>query len=142
MPSFTRVELEGFRGGTIPELIGPNTRLLFVGFNPGLRSVAVQAPFALRSNRFWPTLHQAGFTERLLAPSEEHELLAAGFGITNVFPRASASAEALSREDYRVGSASLRRKLARYRPRLIAFLGIGAYRITAERPGEIGRAHV
>ena len=133
----TRAELEAANGRRVADLIAPDLRVLFCGINPSLYSAVVGHHFARPGNRFWPTLYRAGFTERLLAPSEERELLAAGFGITNVFPRASASAQTLSREDYRVGSAGLRRKLARYRPRLIAFLGIGAYRITAERPGAV-----
>ncbi len=70
MPTFSRAQLETFRGGTTPDLIGPGTRLLFVGFNPGLRSVAVQAPFSLRSNRFWPTLYRAGILDHVVDASQ------------------------------------------------------------------------
>jgi double-stranded uracil-DNA glycosylase len=126
-------ELAAAQGRRVPDLIAPNLRVLFCGINPSLYSAVVGHHFARPGNRFWPTLHRAGFTERLLQPSEEHELLALGFGITNVFSRASASAASLSPEDYRQGSKSLRRKLQRYRPRIIAFLGIGAYRIAAGR---------
>jgi hypothetical protein len=59
-----RDDLTAYRGGTLPDLAGPGMRLLFVGYNPGLRSVAVQAPFSLRSNRFWPALFAAGILDR------------------------------------------------------------------------------
>ena len=134
-PRPTRAELEAANGQRVPDLIAPDLRVLFCGINPSLYSAVVGHHFARPGNRFWPVLHRAGFTARLLAPSEERELLERGIGITNVFSRASASAETLSPEDYRVGSASLRRKLGRYRPRVVAFLGLGAYRIAAGRPG-------
>jgi double-stranded uracil-DNA glycosylase len=133
----TRAELEAAAGRRVPDLIAPDLRVLFCGINPSLYSAVVGHHFARPGNRFWPTLHGAGFTDRQLRPSEEGELLALGIGITNVFPRASASADTLSADDYRVGSASLRRKLVRYRPRLVAFLGLGAYRIAAGRPDAV-----
>lgn len=133
----TRAELEAAAGQRVPDLIAEDLRVLFCGINPSLYSAVVGHHFARPGNRFWPTIHRAGFTERELKPSEEAELLARGIGITNVFPKASASADALSPEDYRVGSAGLRRKLVRYRPRLLAFLGLGAYRIAAGRPDAV-----
>src|SRR3954452_5496207 len=92
----TGAEIAAARGKTVPDLIAPGLRVLFCGINPSLYSAAVGHHFARPGNRFWPTLHRAGFTERLLLPSEERELLARGIGITNVFPRASASADTLS----------------------------------------------
>jgi TDG/mug DNA glycosylase family protein len=118
----------------VPDLIAPGLAVLFCGINPSLYSAVVGHHFARPGNRFWPTIHRAGFTDRLLRPNEERELLALGIGITNVCPGASASAESLSAADYASGGASLRRKLRRYRPRAIAFLGLGAYRIAAGEP--------
>ena len=136
-PRPTRAELEAANGRRVPDLIAPELRVLFCGINPSLYSAVVGHHFARPGNRFWPTLHRAGFTDRLLAPSDERELLARGIGITNVFSKASASADTLSLEDYRVGSASLRRKLGRYRPRIVAFLGLGAYRVVARQPDAV-----
>lgn len=114
--------------------------MLFCGINPSLYSAAVGHHFARPGNRFWPAIHGAGFTSELLPPARERELLQAGIGITNVVPTATASADELSREEYRRGVDALRRKLRRYRPRTIAFLGIGAYRIASGRPrATIGR---
>jgi TDG/mug DNA glycosylase family protein len=126
--------LSAAHGREVRDLIAPDLRVLFCGINPSLYSAAVGHHFARPGNRFWRTLHQAGFTERLLLPSEEAELLERGIGITNVFPKASASADSLTLDDYRWGEAQLRRKLARYRPRVVAFLGLGAYRIAAREP--------
>jgi TDG/mug DNA glycosylase family protein len=133
----TRAELDAATGRRVPDLIAPDLHVLFCGINPSLYSAVVGHHFARPGNRFWPTLHRAGFTERQLSPSEEGELLARGIGITNVIARASASADTLSADDYRVGSASLRRKLRRYRPRVVAFLGLGAYRVAAGRPDAV-----
>jgi len=121
-------------------LIRPGLDVLFCGINPSLYSAAVQHHFARPGNRFWRTLHAAGFTDRVLLPSEQAELLASGIGLTNVVSRASASADELTREDYRRGCGSLRRKLLRYRPRIIAFLGLGAYRLASGQPqAAVGR---
>lgn len=136
----TAAELAAAHGRTVPDLIRPGLDVLFCGINPSLYSAVVRFHFARPGNRFWRTLHAAGFTERVLSPREQEELLDAGIGLTNVVARASASAEELAPDDYRRGRAILRRKLARYRPRVIAFLGLGAYRIVADQPlARVGR---
>jgi double-stranded uracil-DNA glycosylase len=119
----------------MPDLIAPELRVLFCGINPSLYSVAVGHHFARPGNRFWPALHRAGFTERLLRPDEERELLARGIGITNVVNRATASAAELAREEYRTGARALARKICRLRPATLAFVGVEAYRLAAGRPG-------
>ena len=80
----------------VPDVICPGLRVLFCGINPGLYSAATGHHFARPGNRFWPALHAAGFTERVLAPHEEPRLLERGYGITNVVARASATAAELS----------------------------------------------
>ncbi len=121
-------------GKTVRDVIAPRLRILFCGINPGLYTAAVGHHFARPGNRFWPTLCRAGFTNRLLSPFEERELLDRGFGITNVVARATASAEEISKEELREGARILQRKARRYRPRMIAVLGMGAYRGAFERP--------
>jgi TDG/mug DNA glycosylase family protein len=136
----TAAELAAAHGRKVPDLIRPELDVLFCGINPSLYSAVVQRHFARPGNRFWRTLQAAGFTERLLSPWDQEELLEAGIGLTNVVARASASADELGPEDYRRGRAILRRKLARCRPRVIAFLGLGAYRIVAQQPqARVGR---
>ncbi|MEO6115682.1 MAG: uracil-DNA glycosylase family protein, partial [Pseudolysinimonas sp.] len=99
LPTFTRAQLDAFRGGTLPDTVGPGTRLLFVGFNPGLRSVAVQAPFSLRSNRFWSTLYRAGILDHVVDASEgmdaadRAQIIARGVGLTSLVRRATARAD-------------------------------------------------
>jgi TDG/mug DNA glycosylase family protein len=108
-------------------VIGPGLSVLFVGINPGLYSAATGHHFARPGNRFWPALHAAGFTPRLLHPSEQRELLKAGFGITNLVNRGTATADELHPAEFAAGRTRLAAKVRRYRPRTVAFLGVGAY---------------
>lgn len=121
-------------GRAVPDLIAPHLRVLFCGINPGLYSAATGHHFARPGNRFWPALYAGGFTERVLAPWEEHLLLPEGYGITNLVQRATAGAAELSTTELIAGRHRLERKLRRYRPRWIAVLGIGAYRGGFDRP--------
>ncbi|MST34553.1 mismatch-specific DNA-glycosylase, partial [Acidimicrobiaceae bacterium USS-CC1] len=82
--------------GPVPDLLGPGLSVLFCGINPGLRSAELGLHFARPGNRFWKVLHQAGFTDRLLDPAEQAVLPSLGIGITNLVPRASAAADALT----------------------------------------------
>src|SRR5204862_6170060 len=91
----TKEQLAKAKGTTVPDVIAPNLRVLFAGINPGLYTAAVGHHFARPGNRFWPALHQSGFTERLLSPFAERELLLDGVGITNVVRHATASAAEL-----------------------------------------------
>jgi TDG/mug DNA glycosylase family protein len=115
-------------------LIAPDLAVLFCGINPGLYSAATRHHFARPGNRFWRALHAAGFTARVLSAWDESELLASGCGITNLVARATASADQLTRDELIGGRDRLARKAARYRPRWIAVVGIGAYRIAFGRP--------
>lgn len=130
----TRAQLIAAAGRTVPDVIADGLRVLFCGINPGLYTAAVGHHFARPGNRFWPTLHAAGFTPRLFAPSEERELLALGYGITNVAPRATARADELSAEELAAGGRALVAKVRRRHPRVLAVLGVGAYRTAFARP--------
>src|SRR5256884_9983571 len=103
----TPADLAAARGATVADVIAPDLRILFCGINPSLYSAAVGHHFARPGNRFWKTLHLAGFTERQLSPFEEHELLDRGVGITNIVHRATASASELSVEELRAGALRL-----------------------------------
>lgn len=131
----TRAELLAAAGKTIPDVIGPKLRVLFCGINPGLYSAATGHHFARPGNRFWPALHAAGFSKHLLHPSEERLLLASGYGITNLVARSSAAADELAPEEFVAGRRRLAAKVRRYRPRMVAVLGVGAYRLAFGRPG-------
>jgi double-stranded uracil-DNA glycosylase len=130
----TKDDLRAAVDKTVPDIIATGLRVLFCGINPGLYTAAVGHHFARPGNRFWPTLFAAGFTPRQFAPSEERELLALGYGITNVVARASAAADDLSREELHAGGRILVAKVKRYRPAILAVLGVGAYRTAFERP--------
>jgi len=121
-------------GKTVPDVIAPNLRVLFCGINPGLYTAAVGHHFARPGNRFWPALHQSGFTDRLLSPFEERELLKLGLGISNVVPHATVSASELTKQDFISGGRALATKVKRYRPRIVAILGVGAYRDAFAQP--------
>jgi len=118
----------------VPDVIAPNLRVLFCGINPGLYTAAVGHHFARPGNRFWPALFAAGFTDRLVSPFDELELLERGYGVTNVVMRATATAEELTREELRAGGKRLVRKVRRYRPAFLAVLGLGAYRAAWDQP--------
>ncbi len=130
----TRQQIAAAEGAHVPDVIAPGLAVLFCGINPGLYSGAVGHHFARPGNRLWPALHRSGFTTRQLSPFEEHVLLEVGCGITNLVARATATADKLRPEELRAGSATLARKVRRYRPRWVAFLGLGAYRTAFGRP--------
>ena len=112
----------------MPDVIAADLRVLFCGINPGLYTAAVGHHFARPGNRFWPALFAAGFTDRLMSPFDERELLKLGFGVTNVVMRATATADELTRDELRAGGKRLVAKVRRYRPAFLAILGLGAYR--------------
>jgi len=130
----TAADLRAARRRTVPDLIAPNLRVLFVGINPGLYSGAVGHHFARPGNRFWKVLAAAGFTEGVLSPFDERLLLERGFGITNIVRRTTAAADELSAEELTRGARRLRAKVARRRPGVVAFLGLQAYRVALGRP--------
>jgi TDG/mug DNA glycosylase family protein len=146
----TKQQLIDAEGKTIPDVIAPGLRVLFCGINPGLYTAAVGHHFARPGNRFWPALHQSGFTDRLLSPFAERELLQLGIGVTNVVSRATATAAELTRDDFIKGGKSLAAKVRRYSPRIVAVLGVGAYRVAfahpkaviGEQPEGVGEARI
>ncbi|HEX4191347.1 MAG TPA: mismatch-specific DNA-glycosylase [Marmoricola sp.] len=136
----TRADLDGYRGRTLPDLVGTPTRLLFVGFNPGLRSVAVRAHFGGGSNRFYPALHAAGITDHRIdasagfGPEDLRHLQERGIGITSLVGGATARADQLSGAELVAGAAALAARVAADPPAVVAILGITAYRSAFERP--------
>ena len=136
----TREQILAAEGKTVPDVIERDLLILFCGINPGLYTAAVGHHFARPGNRFWPVLFAAGFTDRLLSPFQERELLHSGFGITNVVARATASADALTRKEVVAGGLELQEKVRRYQPKILAILGLGAYRTAFKEPNAgVGR---
>ncbi len=130
----TAADLQAARNRTIRDVIAPDLDVLFCGINPGLYSGATGLHFARPGNRFWPALAAAGLTPRQLAPDERQELLACGLGITNLVARTTATAAELSTDELRAGRLRLERKVRRYHPRMVAIVGVGAYRTAFDRP--------
>jgi TDG/mug DNA glycosylase family protein len=119
---------------TIPDLLGPDLRLLFCGINPGQLSADTGLHFARAGNRFWKLLHAGGFTETVLDPAEQAGLPALGIGITNLVERATVAASELSRQELRAGAVNLEAKVSALRPTCVAVLGLQAYRTAFARP--------
>ena len=115
-------------------LVAPGLTLLFVGINPSLRSQEVGHHFARPGNRFWPALHAAGITPRRLRPEEDGQLPALGVGVTNIASRGTRAASELSVEELRAGARELEATVAAHAPRLVAIVGVTAYRTAWERP--------
>jgi double-stranded uracil-DNA glycosylase len=144
---FSREELERFRDQEVPDLVGDEPpRLVFVGINPGLWTAATQTHFAHPGNRFYPALHLAGLTDRLLdraaglTDEDRQHLTGRGIAITNLVARATAKASELTREELRAGGAALLARLDRWRPAVVAVAGVTAYRTAFGRPkAQLGR---
>ena len=137
---FSRDELQSFADTTVPDLIGPHVRLLFVGINPGLWTAATQSHFSSPSNRFYPALYAAGIIERRIERGATHtdadrrHLVERGRGISNVAHRATAKASELSKDELRSGGLELRRTVRSARPAVVAIAGITAYRTAFSNP--------
>lgn len=130
----TKEDLRDARRRTTEDLIDDHLKVLFCGINPGIWSGATGFHFAKPGNRFWKALYLGGFTDRVLHPSEEHELLENGFGITSFCKRTTARADELTTEEFVEGGKLLVKKIERYKPRFLAVLGIGAYRAAFGQP--------
>ena len=130
----TKAELLAAYGKSIRDIIAPRLKVLFVGINPGLYSGAVGHHFARPGNRFWPALHKAGFTSHQLSPIEERDLLKRGYGITNIVDFSTAAADELDAQELVKGGKRLTAKLKRYRPRIVAILGLKAFRLAFGQP--------
>jgi len=130
-------ELAAARNRTIPDVLPPPgapLRVLFCGINPSLYSAATGWHFARPGNRFWPALHLSGFTPRRLDPAEQDLLAGYGLGITNLVARATAQASELGPAELRAGGERLAALIAARRPRVLAVVGVTAYRTAFARP--------
>lgn len=130
----TKEDLRDATNRTTEDLIDYNLKILFCGINPGIWSGATGFHFAKPGNRFWKALHFGGFTDRVLHPSEEHELLENGYGITSFCKRTTARADELTIEEYVEGGKVLTKKIRKFKPQMLAVLGIGAYRTAFQNP--------
>jgi G:T/U-mismatch repair DNA glycosylase len=113
---------------TLRDRVRRPVRVLFVGINPGLRSAQIDHHFAGYSNRFWKLLHESGLVPEPIGTEDDDRLPEWGYGITNLVPRATAGIDCLTRDDYVAGEVALRRKVMRWKPEIVAFVGLTVYR--------------
>lgn len=108
--------------------IRPGCKVLFVGINPGIRSAETGHHFAGYSNRFWKLLYDARLVPEPVDFRSDDRLPEWGFGVTNLVARETPGMSTLSREECIAGTAILRRKIRRYKPRTVALVGVSVYR--------------
>jgi TDG/mug DNA glycosylase family protein len=137
---FTQAELQTFRNASVPDLVGPELKLLFVGINPGLWTAATQTHFAHPGNRFYPALRLAGIVDRDLdrgRPMTDQDrayLITRGIGITNLVNRATVRASELAPTELTAGRTRLEEFVALHHPVIVAIAGVTAYRVAFGRP--------
>src|SRR5918994_439602 len=132
--SFTKSR--GLENRLLKDRIRSDVRVLFVGINPGLRSAATGHHFAGYSNRFWKLLYESGLVPEPITYEDDDRLPQWGFGITNIVPRATAGIDELKPEDYRAGALLLLKKIRRYKPKVVALVGVTVWRALLEALGE------
>ncbi|PUA82413.1 mismatch-specific DNA-glycosylase [Nocardioides currus] len=156
MARFTRAELESFRDAEVPDLLGPDVRLLFVGINPGLWTAATQTHFAHPVNRFYPALLAAGIIDHPIDAAtgmdddDRAYFRSRGLGITNLVRRATIRADELTADELRAGGERLVELVTRIEPTVVAVAGITAYRqafddrlaVAGRQPAGIGSAQL
>ncbi|MGE5653920.1 MAG: mismatch-specific DNA-glycosylase [Bacillota bacterium] len=116
------------------DLLAEQLKVLFIGYNPSLRSAEINHHYAGNANRFWLMLYEAGFTDHKLRPEDDQELLELGLGLTNIVARPTRAASEITKTEYEEGRELLRVKLERYQPRYAAYVGIGVYKVFARNP--------
>ena len=137
---FSRTELQSYRDVSVPDLVGPGVKLLFVGINPGLWTAATQTHFAHPGNRFYPALKLATIIDRDLDRAEgmtdedRAYLLGKGIGISNLVNRATTRADELRATELRNGPARLEALIRHWQPKVVAVAGVTAFRTAFSRP--------
>jgi TDG/mug DNA glycosylase family protein len=136
-PVTAALEIPAYR--LVPDVLGEHTSVLFCGINPGVTSGLTGHHFARPGNRFWKALALGGLVDRVLEPSEERELLAYGIGIANLVSRVTATAKEVSAAELAEGVELLRDKVAQVGPKVLAVLGLGAWRSAVDKRADLGR---
>src|SRR3954470_21012538 len=115
----------------------PGVQILFVGINPGVRSAAIGHHFAGYSNRFWKLLYESGLIPEPIRAEQDSKLCEWGFGITNLIARMTPGIDTLKPHEYPAGLRILRRKVRRWKPKVVAFVGVSLYRVIFGRKGPV-----
>lgn len=111
----------------VSDHVKENLQILFVGFNPSIRSSETGHHFANPNNRFWRILHDAGLTPRRYQASEDEKLIELGMGITNIVPRPTKAADEITKEEYKEGREVLKKKIEKLKPKVVCFVGKGVF---------------
>jgi double-stranded uracil-DNA glycosylase len=111
----------------ISDHLKENLNVLFVGFNPSIRSAETGHHFANPNNRFWTILHRAGLTPRKYITTEDYKLLDLGYGLTNIVARPTKTAQEITKNEYIQGKKELMEKISKFKPKIICFVGKGVY---------------
>jgi TDG/mug DNA glycosylase family protein len=119
----------------IPDHLTYGLSVLFIGYNPSVRSSETGHHYANPSNRFWKIIHEAGLTPRKFKPEEDGALLRLGFGFTNIVPRPTKTAAEISKDEYAAGRSLLIAKIREYKPKVACFVGKGVYEQYSGRSG-------
>ena len=120
-------EQQSLTASPLPDILAPGLDVVFCGINPGMRAAATGHHFMGRSNRFWKTVHLSGFTPELIDPLDDRKILDHRCGLTTVVERPTARADELLRDEFLLSSATLQKKMEKFKPRCLAFLGKPAY---------------
>lgn len=112
----------------IPDHLAKHLDIIFVGFNPSLKSGETGHHYANPNNRFWKIIFEAGLTPRKYSPEEDGELIKLGFGLTNIVDRPTKAADEITKEEYQKGRLTLKTKIEYFRPKIACFVGKGVYR--------------
>jgi double-stranded uracil-DNA glycosylase len=111
----------------ISDHLKENLNVLFVGFNPSIRSAETGHHFANPNNRFWTILHRAGLTPRKYITTVDYKLLDLGYGLTNIVARPTKTAQEITKNEYIQGKKELMEKISKFKPKIICFVGKGVY---------------
>ena len=117
----------------LPDIVDYNLKILFIGFNPGIKSAEIGCHYAGKSNRFWKFLHLSGLTINQLKPQEGIELLKLGYGSINIVDRPTKRADEITNEEFARGREILKMKLEKYRPLIACYMGMGVYKELTEK---------
>lgn len=135
LKSLAHLDKEEVMSLVLPDYLDVNLKVLFIGYNPSLKSDRVGHHYANPSNRFWKILDQSGLLPRQLLPDEDGDLLKYGYGLTNIVDKPTRTASDITKNDYKQGRLVLVDKLKKYKPKIACYVGKGVYEhMTKTRP--------
>ena len=127
----------------LADLLAEDLDVLFCGINPALSAAHAGHHFSNRNNRFWRTLHLAGFTPHQIRPRRRSHNSSSWVRLNGCCRKAHRQGQRSHSHEFRAAADGLERKVRRYHPRILAFLGKPAFAaIFNERSVTWGRQQV